>query len=64
HRTVTAYFDGRALKTNIYLADTVTAGQHMHGPAILAGTDSTLLLPPGFTAHIDRYGNMRVPIAS
>jgi len=31
-----------------------------HGPAILLQTDSTTVVPPGWTYHADRFGNVRM----
>jgi 5-oxoprolinase (ATP-hydrolysing) len=30
----------------------------LEGPAIVNQYDSTTVIPPGLTAHVDRYGNI------
>jgi N-methylhydantoinase A len=30
------------------------------GPCILQGADTAMAVPPGYTAHLDAYGNVRV----
>jgi N-methylhydantoinase A/oxoprolinase/acetone carboxylase beta subunit len=32
----------------------------MHGPAILLQTDTTTVVPPGWTYSADRFGNVRM----
>jgi len=39
---------------------TLPVDQPMHGPAILLQTDSTTVVPPGWTYHADRFGNVRM----
>ena len=42
---------------NIYDRDRLASGSIINGPAILEGMDSTVLINPGWTGHIDEYGN-------
>ena len=42
---------------NIYDRDRLAPGSSINGPAILEGMDSTVLINPGWTGHIDNYGN-------
>jgi N-methylhydantoinase A/oxoprolinase/acetone carboxylase beta subunit len=44
----TRYYDREALK----------AGNRLEGPAIVNQYDSTTVIPPGFTAEVDQYGNI------
>ncbi len=46
----TPYLDRRSLPV----------GQDMHGPAILLQTDTTTVVPPGWTYSADRFGNVRM----
>ena len=39
---------------------TLPVDRRMHGPAILLQTDSTTVVPPGWTYHADRFGNVRM----
>ena len=43
--------------TPIYDRLMLPVGTHIPGPAILAQPDTTVLIEPGFTARVDRYGN-------
>ena len=42
---------------NIYARNRLASGTNITGPAILEGMDSTVLVNPGWTGHIDKYGN-------
>jgi N-methylhydantoinase A/oxoprolinase/acetone carboxylase beta subunit len=44
----TRYYDREALK----------AGNRLDGPAIVNQYDSTVVIPPGVAAHVDRFGNI------
>lgn len=63
-RHTSAWFGGAAQPTAIYPLEGLAAGQAMDGPAIIAGADSTLLLPPGTDATVDRFGNLHVALES
>jgi N-methylhydantoinase A/oxoprolinase/acetone carboxylase beta subunit len=49
----TRYYDRTALK----------AGHTLEGPAIVNQYDSTTLIPPGVSAHVDRFGNIVIAAA-
>jgi N-methylhydantoinase A len=38
--------------------DAIRAGQHWRGPAVVAGQDSTIVVPPDWDARCDSYGNI------
>ena len=61
--TTLAWFAGEQHQTAIYHFDTLMRDQRIAGPAIIAEASSTLLLPPGVVAQIDRIGNIHVPLA-
>jgi N-methylhydantoinase A len=42
---------------DIYHFDRLAPGSSINGPAILEGMDSTVLINPGWTGQIDKYGN-------
>ena len=42
---------------DIYDRDRLAPGSSINGPAILEGMDSTVLINPGWTGQIDKYGN-------
>jgi N-methylhydantoinase A len=43
-----------------YDRDTIRAGHQWQGPAVVAGADSTIVIPPGWSARCDRFGNILV----
>jgi N-methylhydantoinase A/oxoprolinase/acetone carboxylase beta subunit len=47
-QVATRFYDRTALK----------AGNRLEGPAIVNQYDSTTVIPPGLTAHVDRFGNI------
>lgn len=54
------YFDGMWLKTPTYVRDKLPEGAVIEGPAIVEQPDSTLVLNPGSTGHVDSIGNILV----
>ena len=48
----TRYYDRSALK----------AGNRIEGPAIVNQYDSTTVIPPGISAHVDRFGNIVIEV--
>lgn len=61
-----AYFriDGelRRVPTRYYAREALKAGNRVQGPAVISQFDSTTVVPPGFTAEIDRFGNIVITI--
>jgi len=55
---------GKAVTTPVYDGDKLIHGNVIRGPAILEQRITTIVVPPEFEIHIDRYGNfiMEVPI--
>ena len=49
-----------AYETPYFDRTSLPVGQVFHGPAILLQTDSTTVVPPGWTYHADRFGNVRM----
>jgi N-methylhydantoinase A/oxoprolinase/acetone carboxylase beta subunit len=49
----TRYYERAALK----------AGNRLEGPAIVNQYDSTTVIPPGLSAHVDRFGNIVIEAA-
>jgi N-methylhydantoinase A/oxoprolinase/acetone carboxylase beta subunit len=62
-----AYFlsaDGvQGLATRFYSRPRLKAGNVIAGPAIIEQSDTTTVLPPGWRATVDRYGNLIVAAA-
>jgi len=50
----TRYYDRSALK----------AGNRLDGPAIVNQYDTTTVIPPGVSAHVDRFGNIIIEIGA
>jgi N-methylhydantoinase A/oxoprolinase/acetone carboxylase beta subunit len=48
----------RRLDTARYRRDRLKAGNRIDGPAIVDQMDTTILIPPGFRARVDRFGNI------
>ena len=42
----------------LYDRTALKAGNRLDGPAIVNQYDSTTVIPPGLTAHVDRFGNI------
>jgi len=43
-----------------YDRDTIRAGHSWQGPALVAGRDSTIVVPPGWNASCDAFGNLLI----
>lgn len=58
------YFEaaGGWLDTPVYARDELQAGAKLSGPAIIDQLDATTVVPPGDTAEIDEWGNIRIHI--
>ncbi|MFC7234571.1 hydantoinase/oxoprolinase family protein [Halosegnis marinus] len=54
--TRTAYFDGEARGTRVYDRDALPPGYDLAGPAVLEGTESTTVVPPGWRGTVRANG--------
>ena len=52
------------LPTKYYARAELKAGNRVQGPAVINQFDSTTVIPPGFTAEIDRFGSIVITIDS
>ena len=53
------YFaEGGWTETPLYDRYALTEGHQIAGPAIVEELDSTTVIPPGYAARVDRYGNL------
>ncbi len=53
------WFQGRAYDDcPCYDRDTLRAGHSWPGPAVIAGQDSTIVVPPGWNGTCDKFGNL------
>src|SRR5262249_8623638 len=48
----------RAATTRYYDREALKAGNRLQGPAIVNQYNSTTVIPPGLSAHVDRFGNI------
>jgi N-methylhydantoinase A len=55
-----AYFDVEAVRTDVYRRGDLVAGRISTGPAIVEQPDTTLVVPPGQSFHLDEHGNIVV----
>ena len=57
-----AWFDasGGLVPVSAYEWDDLDPGDHIDGPAVVDGSDATLLVPPGADAALDQWGNLVV----
>jgi N-methylhydantoinase A/oxoprolinase/acetone carboxylase beta subunit len=53
-KVATRYYDRAKLK----------AGNRLDGPAIVNQYDSTTVIPPGISAHVDRFGNIVIEVGA
>jgi len=53
----------KALPTKYYDRPALKAGNLLEGPAIVNQYDSTTVIPPGYAAEVDRFGNILINIA-
>lgn len=65
-RTRDVYFsaNGGWQDTPVYDRTELTAGATLTGPAIIDQLDATTVVPPGDTAEIDEWGNIRIHIGT
>jgi N-methylhydantoinase A len=52
------YANGGWTHAAVYERLTLPVGTHITGAALLEQPDTTIFLPPGFTAEVDRFGNL------
>jgi N-methylhydantoinase A/oxoprolinase/acetone carboxylase beta subunit len=53
-----ARFEGRSWPCDVYRWDELAPGSHAAGPAVIAGGEATVVVPPGFRFRIDGFGNV------
>ena len=52
------------VSTRYYDREALRAGNRLAGPAIVNQYDSTTVIPPGVSAHVDRHGNIVIEVAA
>jgi N-methylhydantoinase A len=59
-----AHFDGTGFtSTQVYDGDLLRAGNVVQGPALIERMGDTVVVPPGYTAAVDRYLTLRLDLA-
>ncbi len=61
---VSVFLDGVRHRAPLFRRDALRHGHRIAGPCIVAQEDSTSCIPPGLAGEVDRYGNLRLGIAS
>ncbi len=54
----------REVPTSYYDRAALQAGNRLDGPAIVNQYDTTTVIPPGVSAHVDRFGNIIIEIGA
>jgi N-methylhydantoinase A len=54
------WLDGRPVQARVYERDSLGQGDRLIGPAIVEQPDTTVLVPDGHVAAVDRFGNLLV----
>jgi N-methylhydantoinase A len=61
-KTVSAYLDGKKLKTLVFNRAELSAGARLRTPCIVTEYSSTTLIPAGMRADVDSYGNLIIQV--
>jgi N-methylhydantoinase A len=56
--TLPVHWNRSAVPTALYERQTLAAGQEIPAPAVVLQMDATTLLPPGWLARVDEWGNL------
>ncbi|MCH9673036.1 MAG: hydantoinase/oxoprolinase family protein, partial [Gammaproteobacteria bacterium] len=56
------WFGGGRLDTQIVRREALDQGQVLSGPCIVEQLDTTTVIPPGCSAHVDPLGNLRIAV--
>lgn len=48
------------METPVYQRDSFVLGQSIPGPCICEQMDTTLVVPQGWTIHVDGYHNLKI----
>jgi N-methylhydantoinase A len=59
-RLAEVWMDGQTRQVGLYRRADLQAGQSFPGPAVVTQDDCTTVVPPGFTATVDAYTNLRI----
>jgi N-methylhydantoinase A len=51
-------YKGESIPFELFIRKKLSAGNRVEGPAIILEYSSTVLVPPGFSCNVDRFGNL------
>ncbi|HEX9878836.1 MAG TPA: hydantoinase/oxoprolinase family protein [Candidatus Binatia bacterium] len=54
------YFDGRMRRSAVYAREKLRPGDAVDGPTVICEFSSTVVVPPGWRAEVDRYHNLQM----
>ena len=54
------WLDGRPAQARVYERASLGSGDRVAGPAIVEQPDTTVLIPEGDVADVDRFGNLLI----
>ena len=61
-KTISAHLDGEKRSVGLFRRSALKSGETIRGPAVIAQDDCTTVIPPGMTASVDTFGNLRITI--
>lgn len=61
-KTISAHLDGEKRSVGLFRRSALNSGETIRGPAVIAQDDCTTVIPPGMTASVDTFGNLRITI--
>jgi N-methylhydantoinase A len=54
------YLEAGIHKATIYNGDRLAPGMHFAGPVVIEEAETTVVIPPGMSCHIDDFGNYQI----
>jgi N-methylhydantoinase A len=63
-QSIRVFLDGEFREIGLYQRSALLSGQAFEGPAVVAQEDCTTVVPPGFSALVDEFGNLRISMGA
>lgn len=63
-QSIKVFLDGELRDIGLYQRNALLSGQTFEGPAVVAQEDCTTVVPPGFSALVDEFGNLRISMGA
>jgi N-methylhydantoinase A/oxoprolinase/acetone carboxylase beta subunit len=57
-------FPAGTLETNFYRGEALEHGNHLHGPAVVVRSDTTILLGTTDLVEVDQYNNLCIEVGA